>query len=100
MDNYFVENLTTGEIGRFNLDVNPDEFLNFLRKAVIDFIGSHECTVSLGNDKYLTYDPDTDGEPLFWVVAGILFMKCRESGEWGDIANLTKIYYEGDEEVD
>lgn len=89
MSRVIVTNETTGEGRVFDLEMDGTEFNNFLRKAVLDFIADiGNCTVTIGKDKYLTYDADYSEEPIFWLVAGILYMKCCESGEWGDIATI------------
>lgn len=92
-----VENLTTGELVKFDLETDGTEFNNFLRKAVLDFIADvGNCTVAIGKNQYLTYDADCSEEPILWLVAAILYMECRESGEWGDIATITILNEEED----
>jgi hypothetical protein len=88
----FVENLTTGKIAKFNIETEGAEFNAFLRKAVIDFIVvTGKCTVSIGGNKFLTYNADYSEEPIFWLVASILYMKCCELGNWGNIATITTL---------
>lgn len=92
-----VENLTTGKIAKFDLETDGTEFNNFLRKAVLDFVADcGDCTVTIGKDQYLTYDADCSEEPIFWLVAAILYMKCCEDGEWGDIATIRTLDDEED----
>jgi len=92
-----VENLTTGKIAKFDLETDGAEFNNFLRKAVLDFVaGGGTCIVTIGKDKYLTYDPDYSEEPIFWLVAAILYMECCEDGNWGDIATIRTLDDEED----
>ena len=87
-----VENLTTGKIAKFDLETDCAEFNNFLRKAVLDFVANGDtCYVTIGKNKYLTYDADSSEESMFWLVTAILYMKCCESGEWGDIATITTL---------
>lgn len=84
-----VENLTTGEIAKFDLETDGTKFNNFLRKAVLDFIADVDVTiVSIGKDKSLIYDANYSEEPIFWLAASIQYMQCCESGDWGDIATI------------
>lgn len=92
-----VENLTTGKIAKFDLETDGAEFNNFLRKAVLDFIADNDtCIVTVGKNQYLTYDADSSEEPIFWLVACLLYMECCESGEWGDIATIRTLDDEED----
>lgn len=92
-----VENLTTGKIAKFDLETDGAEFNNFLRKAVLDFIADNgNCTITVGKNQYLTYDADYSEEPIFWLVACLLYMECCESGEWGDIATIRPLDDEED----
>lgn len=92
-----VENLTTGKIAKFDPETDSTEFINFLRKAVLDFIADNgNCTITIGKNQYLTYDADYSEEPIFWLVACLLYMECCESGEWGDIATIKTLDDEED----
>lgn len=92
-----VENLTTGELAKFDLETDALDFNNFLRKAVLDFIDTcGSSTVTIGKDKYLTYDRDYSEEPILWLVAAILYMECCEDGNWGDIAAIRTLDDEED----
>ena len=98
MNEIMVKNKTTGECKVFNLDRDSFEFNNFCRKAVLDFMfcDARDCTVSVGKDKYLTVDEESP-EPMRWFAACVLYMKCVEDGEWGDILDIYQINEEGDE---
>lgn len=99
MSEIMVRNKTTGECQVFNLDRDGFEFSNFCRKAVLDFMfcDDRDCTVSVGKDKYLTVD-ESSPEPMRWFAACILYMKCVEDSNWGDILDIYQINEEGDEE--
>lgn len=63
-------------------------FNAYCRAAVFIFITTcGEAHISLPQDKELVIT-DESSEPEIWLGAAILYMECKESGDWGDILEI------------
>lgn len=74
----------------FDTDNEGNEMTNFLRTTVLNWVmTSEELVVKVPNGNFVV-DEDSP-EPMIWLAAAIIYMKCVESGDWGDILTVEKI---------
>lgn len=76
-------------------------FNTYCRAAVFNFLTADdevsESYISLPQGKELVITEESS-EPEIWLGAAILYMKCKESGDWGDILEIIPIDKDEDED--
>lgn len=65
-------------------------FNTYCRAAVFNFITTCPSSIELPQEKELVIT-DESSEPEIWLGAAILYMQCKESGDWGDILEIILI---------
>lgn len=68
-------------------------FNTYCRAAVFNYLtaaGHNASYISLPQGKKLVITDDSS-EPEVWLGAALLYMKCKESGDWGDILEIILI---------
>ena len=76
-------------------DLSDDDecalFNTYCRAAVFNFItlcGESHISLPQGKELVIT---DESSESEIWLGAAILYMQCKESGDWGDILEIIPI---------
>lgn len=67
-------------------------FNTYCRAAVFNFLTADVDVsyINLPQGKKLVIT-DESSEPEIWLGAAILYMQCKESGDWGDILEIIPI---------
>lgn len=95
-----VKNNTTDHTVTFDTDNNADCYAMgvFLRNAVLDFVlTSQKNSLTLDDGMNITIT-DESPEIAKWIYAGMLYQKCLDDEEWGDIVTIYEVEEIEDEE--
>lgn len=82
-----------GEVFDLSNDNECALFNTYCRAAVFNFLTAADHSksyIGLPQGKKLIIT-DESSEPEIWLGAAILYMKCKESGDWGDILEIIPI---------
>lgn len=82
-----ITNKTTNEAKIFNVTRDSVEMLNFLRKAVIDFVFTSDSNVLMLDDGTYFEVDESSSEGMRWLFCAMLYNRCINTGEWGDIVD-------------